>query len=877
MPLAPPPAPTGGPLDDRLLPARARRPEAVVRLLAGLALIGLVLLTAGAGLETTGGLDADVAEGVDGAPRLLLGAAGSAGALALVVLPVLFAVQRLAHRQERQVLDGLVAALLTHGAGIALGHGGFSVAPLGYAACVVAFMTAGAMPERSWRPAMAVALALYTPLPLADGRSGVTAVALALLTGWTLAHGTICVLGSPTDAPTVRQLFASLRRVGFAPASAHAVPEPARARHRFLVRQRDGGPDLDVFVLDGTARAFGLLGRAWRWLRLRIGPGDRDRRSPRVRASYEALLAHAAAGTGARTRRLLATADLGADAAIAVYEPLAGRRLDELADAEVTDALLADAWRQVGLLHRRRTAHRALGASALLVDGAGRVHVTELAGGDIAASDLALRIDVAQLLTTTALRVGPRRAVAAALASLGPHRTTSAVALLQPLALPRATRRKLRRHERRTRADEAGAGASPGGPAPEPAPTGVVPSEGVPYGSVPSRRAGSRTPRAGSAATTGLSTLRQTQQVPGPDKASQLSQIPRQPEHGDGTTPAPEPGDLLAEIREEILSTTGLRAPVRPVRLERLRPRTLITVIGGAVAGYLLLLQLFGDNGNPLTAIARAEPGWVGLAALLSASRYGAATLGFIGFVPERLKVRRVALVQVAGSFVNLVSPSGVGGVAVNVRFLQRSGIPLRQAMASVGVAQAVGLILHALLVLVFGLLVSTRYDSSLTLSPAVTTALLTVAVAALTITAVPTIRRWLGARLQPLLAGVLPRLLGLLRQPSKLAAGVTGQLFISLTSVACLYSCARAFGEQPGFMEVAVAALVGTALGSAVPTPGGVGGVEVALAVALEQAAGMAEGSAIAPVLLYRLLTFWLPVLPGWLAFARLQRQRAI
>ena len=63
-----------------------------------------------------------------------------------------------------------------------------------------------------------------------------------------------------------------------------------------------------------------------------------------------------------------------------------------------------------------------------------------------------------------------------------------------------------------------------------------------------------------------------------------------------------------------------------------------------------------------------------------------------------------------------------------------------------------------------------------------------------------------------------------------------------------------------------------GTTIASAAPTPGGLGAAEAALVAAL----GTVEAAEIVvpAVFLYRLATFWLPILPGWLAYKRLESQ---
>ena len=814
------------PVDDEalLLPARARRAEDLIRLVLGLLLIGLTLLVADTAQDTAGGLNADVVRGAGHAPSLLLGAARSLSTVAVLLLPVAFAAQRVLRRDSRRLADGVLAAALAYAAVLALdlwvthlaphsvlatlthplpaGSGPGSTEPvLSHLAPVLALMTAaGATKRPRWAAALLVLLALDALTALAGGYTSALSLLLTLLIGWTVAHGTTYLLGAPNARPTLEGLFASLRRLGFTPVSASLTAASApHEPHRYLVSQEPGQQDLDVEILDREQSASRFLLRIWRHLRLRSAPQRRSLLSLRGALKQEALLCYAAQAAGVRTRHLLAASELGPDAALTVFQPLAGRTLDQLADPELTDSLLADAWAQLKLLRTRRIVHRNLVPASLLVDLQHSVHLVNLQDGDIAAGDLALRTDLAQLLTTMALRVGPERAVASAFAALGRDTVGSSVPLLQPLALSRGTRATLKHHHE---------------PIAEPP-------------------------------------------LPG------------------ATDPA-APTDLLTRIRNEILHTLP-QAPVQPVRLERLRPRTLVTVLGGTVAGYFLLLQLSSENGDPLSAFTEAQPGWVAFAAIASVVSYLAATMSFVGFVPEKLNLPQAVLVQLAGSFANLITPSGVGGMAINTRFLQRAGIPPRKAIASVGASQLIGLVLHVLLVLGFGYLASTHYSPSLSASPVLIGGLLVAAVIVVAAVGIAPVRRRVSTRLHRLFDGVLPRLLDLLQHPRRLTVGIVGQLLVSLTSALCLYGCVLALGQHAGFAAVAIADLIGGALGAAVPTPGGVGGVEAVLSGALAQTTGMPYADALTAVLLFRLLTFWLPVLPGWLAFAWLQRRKAL
>ena len=315
------------------------------------------------------------------------------------------------------------------------------------------------------------------------------------------------------------------------------------------------------------------------------------------------------------------------------------------------------------------------------------------------------------------------------------------------------------------------------------------------------------------------------------------------------------------------------RTEVPPVQLERIRLRSLVTLVATILAGYLLIVQL--GRVNFATLLRQANPLWILVALGLSVLTYVAAALSLSGFVPGRLNFIRTMLAQLAGSFVTLVTPAAVGGAALNVRYLQRNKVPAAVAAASVGVVQVVAFVLHISLLVIFVAITGARSHS---LRPP-TWAYFVIAglvVAALVVAALPQGRRLLRARLAPALGQVLPRLLEVVQQPRKLAEGIGGALMLTLCYILALDACVRAFGGSLALTSAAVVYLTGSALGSVVPTPGGLGAVEAALAAGLT-ATGMAAATAVSAVLLFRLLTFWLPVPLGSVAFSYLRRRQAL
>lgn len=872
-------APDGAPErvsgDEPLLAARVHRPSDLMRLLVGVLAIALVLAIAAFAHGTTSGLEQDINKGAGGAPDVFVKIAGLVSSIAVLCVPVAFAIERLVKRDGLRIADGVLAAVLAHGVTLATdlwvanaapgtiqdaltqpqSGGGLTDPVHNYLAPVIAYMTAVGMARRPrWRVALWGVLLLDAFTMLVAGYTTAFSIILTVLIGWTVAYGTLYAVGSPNVRPTGQTLLAGLRRVGFRPVTAlraEGVPDSAdkdrdkdsgdRGR-RYIVTLEDG-PPLDVTVVDREQQAHGFFYRAWRRISLRTITTRRSIVSLRQALEQEALLAYAAIAAGANAPKLIATSELGPDAVMLVYEHLGGRTLDSLDDEEITDDLVRSAYRQVKALQSRRIAHRRLAGDAILVDRSGRVILTDLRGGEIAAGDLVLRMDIAQLLTTLGLRVGAERAVAAAVEVLGPDAIADCLPLLQPIALSRSTRAELRRlaRERSKREREAVLAASEA----------------------------AKQARAEARAHANLETDRKAARAEKQaDKKAEKRAL-------DTALDEAREEDLLAQIRQQVLRIRP-QAPVEPVRLERIKPRTLVSLIAGAVAAYFLLSQIAR---TPMSTISQADWGWVAAAVVFSALSYVAAAMALLGFVPERVGFWRTVAAQVAGSFVKIVAPAAVGGVALNTRFLQRTGVRPGLAVASVGASQLFQLGAHILLLLSFGYLTGTEKSQSFTPSRTVIAGLLTVAVLVLVVTAIPFMRKFVSTRLRSLFAGVVPRMLDVLQRPVKLATGIGGMLLLTACFVFCLDASIRAFGHGDttlSYASVAVVFLAGNALGSAAPTPGGVGAVEGALTFGLV-AVGLPLEVATPAVLLYRLLTLWLPVLPGWLCFNWLTKREAL
>ena len=131
---------------------------------------------------------------------------------------------------------------------------------------------------------------------------------------------------------------------------------------------------------------------------------------------------------------------------------------------------------------------------------------------------------------------------------------------------------------------------------------------------------------------------------------------------------------------------------------------------------------------------------------------------------------------------------------------------------------------------------------------------------------AVPQTRAKLTEIVWPHLCSLGPRLLDAISHPARLAISAGANLLFTAAYLVAFIAALRAVGIHPALLPAAVVYLAGNTVGSAAPTPGGIGGVEAVLAAGLT-AIGIPALKAIPTVLLFRVATFWLPIPAGWIA----------
>lgn len=323
---------------------------------------------------------------------------------------------------------------------------------------------------------------------------------------------------------------------------------------------------------------------------------------------------------------------------------------------------------------------------------------------------------------------------------------------------------------------------------------------------------------------------------------------------------------------EELRDALAARLAVEPPELADLRRVSLtdiVSVVFGVLAANALVSQ-FASVGFDTVAdeFAEATFGWLVIAFLLRLCGYGTAVISLRAVVAQPIPAGPTALLQAAKSYIGLVVPTTVGRAAMDVRFMQRLGVPTAAALAQGPLISIVGFLVEVGLLLATASAAGDALDSEDLSAPDVGGLVaLAVGLAVLAVVVVLVVPRFRNA-VVPFVRTAIGSVRSVVTSPSRLLSVAAGELSDRLVSALALAAVVVAFGAygevsfaQLVFVNVAVGLFAGLA-----PVPGGIGVAEAMLA-GLLAAIGLPSEQAFAIAITYRVLTSYLPPILGFFA----------
>jgi glycosyltransferase 2 family protein len=652
-----------------------------------------------------------------------------------------------------------------------------------YLAALVAGATAASpMMTASWRRVAWIAVGVTALVRVITATQAPVSLLVTLVLGSAVGSAMLVAFGSPQRRPGSATLRAGLAAAGF---EVDELGDEHSVRDLRTYQGTADGRPIEVVFLDQDDRDIELFARVLRSIRVRDVDEQRLSVKPRIRAAQLALATSMAERADARVPAVLAVAPTDRDSAIIVTAAPPGRTLAELGADEVSDPALDDLWRQVGLLHHSRMAHRSLSRDHLVIDG----DLATIVGLDtalLASSAESRAVDRAELIVSTALVVGVDRALDAAARNADAAELEATLPFIQLPALPAHARRD-----------------------------------------------------------------------------------------------AKKPKHFLDDLRTGLQDRLGVEE-VQLAELERISVAKSVSWLGFAVLAFfvLTLVSNWSDIADTMSGL---NPLWI--VPILIVTLFGTVggAMSLSGSVVRPIALGEATIVMFGQSFLNRFTPMNAGGMAMRIRYLQKGGTDATVATAAIGLTSAASGVMQVLFFAFFLLATSTDPTGGLDLrgdgGPDVSVIAVFVGagvIAAIVIAATPKLRRWVVRFVTTTFAKIKQDFGELARRPTKLSLLFGGQAIAKLSTIIAFALSCRAFDVDLAFVELGALYMVANTVASAVPSPGGVGAIEAALVFMLTSAA-VDDATAWAAVLLFRLINYWFPTVPGYLALKVSERRQLV
>jgi uncharacterized membrane protein YbhN (UPF0104 family) len=232
-----------------------------------------------------------------------------------------------------------------------------------------------------------------------------------------------------------------------------------------------------------------------------------------------------------------------------------------------------------------------------------------------------------------------------------------------------------------------------------------------------------------------------------------------------------------------------------------------------------------------------------------------------LGCVNKDLPFVPTVLTQLACSFLNLITPNGIGGTALQLDYLHKQGVPVASGGSAMVLSTGVGGAIQMALFLIAAGITATTVDTSSNSSNNTSLWVIALVAAAIGIVLfVPKIR----GKVVPAVTRAASDIWAVLRNPKKAMQLFGGDLAGNLIYPAILGVCLLCFHQRLDFAQLVCVQIGAGMVGNVAPVPGGIGVTEAALTAGLTTF-GIPAAPALATVLVFRGITFAIPPFFGF------------
>jgi uncharacterized protein (TIRG00374 family) len=338
---------------------------------------------------------------------------------------------------------------------------------------------------------------------------------------------------------------------------------------------------------------------------------------------------------------------------------------------------------------------------------------------------------------------------------------------------------------------------------------------------------------------------------------------------------------IISQVKSDLAKSLKIQE-VKPEKITRFKIKNILILLIFLFAIHFLLPQI-EELPKTIAVVKQASLSLIILAALIQAITFIFDSTALQSVTTKKLKILETYLVQIAGSFLNAFNLKGIGIAVLNQRYLVKKGETEASALSCVATVFIGKYILRfVLFLLLIPLLKFMEVSLSLNLSKelhiVLIVLLILIVLGIINLAVFPKFTK--NITIYPL-KNFAQRYFNNLKSvfisdPKRFSILFGSQLISIIGDALTMYLCLLALNNSTNFFAVFAVLIAGTLISSISPTPGGLGAIESSLIIGLTSL-GVAASVAVVAVLAYRLLTFWLPIIPGIFIYRNIKRNQII
>lgn len=336
---------------------------------------------------------------------------------------------------------------------------------------------------------------------------------------------------------------------------------------------------------------------------------------------------------------------------------------------------------------------------------------------------------------------------------------------------------------------------------------------------------------------------------------------------------------LLKSLQSKLESLNPVQDldSAQPIRLARFNLRNFIMILLVVIALIAVFTQLNFDK--MITAVKDADPWWAIAACVSGIVSWTGSGVAFGVFIDKDKRKGHydgILGTQAVASFTAVSMPAAAGPIVVNIQFLRKIGYNNTRATAIASADMVAEFSTTLLMFIALGIFTGQSSIQNALPSKTVLIVIAAIAVALGVAMLIPAVRKWLRVTALPTVKSYGRQLIGLFSHPDILLISMLGSIVQNTTLAMSFWFALFAFGYHLDLIKTVFFFLLGNTIGSAAPTPGGLGAVEAVLSATFI-GIGVPPVVAVSATLLYRLASYWLRMVLGFFYMKYMEKKKML